>query len=359
MNVFKIRTAAEQVADHLREQVRRGAWVGEIPGAPALAGELGVDHRLIISAFSLLEKEGLLETQGVGRRRKITLRENAAPPALRLQIMPYEQSDAQQMYIVDLIHRLLELGHIAGLASRSLREMNMDVKQVARFVQSTEADAWVVLAGSREILEWFAAQPKPAFAFAGRRRRVPIAGISPDKVPALLVALRRLISLGHRRIVMLGREERRKPGPGFFEQCFLRELASHGIQTGPYNLPDWTNDIDDFHRCIESLFRHTPPTAILIDGMPLFIAAQQHLARIGILAPRDISMICLDPDPAFAWCQPAVTHISWDSRPLARRIIRWADRVARGKKDLRQNSTHAQFIEGGTIGPVRDGWNAI
>lgn len=110
------------------------------------------------------------------------------------------------------------------------------------------------------------------------------------------------------------------------ERAFLEELESPGIRTGPYNLPDWKNDMEDFHRCLDSLFRHTPPTALLIDGMLLFIATQQHLAQLGIIAPRDVSLVCHDPDPAFAWCQPKVAHIEWDSRPSVSRMTRWADR---------------------------------
>jgi len=352
MSDLKLLTYPEQLAAHFREQILRGIWRCEMPGAPALAVELGVDHRMVIAAFRLLEKQGLLAPQGAGRRRKVMLPENFSPPALRVCILHYEDADTQQYYMVDLLHRLLKTGHAAGLAGKCLLELGMNVKRVARLVENTEADAWIILAASREILEWFAQQPKPAFAFAGRRNGIPIAGIGPDKVPAMRSAARHLHALGHRRIVMLAREERRKPGPGFMERAFLEELESLGIRTGPYNLPDWEDDMDDFHRCLDSLFRHTPPTALLIDEMPLFIAAQQHLAQLGILAPRDVSLICHDPDRAFSWCRPSVAHIHWDSDPLVQRMARWADNVARGEDDRRQSFTKAEFVQGGTIGPA-------
>jgi DNA-binding LacI/PurR family transcriptional regulator len=342
----------EQVAAYLRAELLRGTWQGEMPGAPTLAVELNVDHRIIIAAFGLLEMEGLLESQGAGRRRRIKQPEGYSPPALRVRILCYEDSDRQQFYVVDLLHRLMEMGHVAGIAPKTLQELGMDLTRVTRLVDKTNADAWVVFAGSREILEWFAKQPKPACAFAGRRRGIPIAGIGPDKAPALKIAMRRLVALGHRRIVMLAREERRKPNPGFFERVFLEELETHGIRTGSYNLPDWKDNVNEFHRCLDSLFRHTPPTALLIDAMPLFVAAQQHLAQLGILAPRDVSMICMDPDPAFAWCRPSVAHIHWDTAPLVRRITNWADNVARGKDDRRQSFTKAELVEGGTMGPA-------
>ena len=179
-----------------------------------------------------------------------------------------------------------------------------------------------------------------------------MAGAGPEKVHAQREAVQRLISLGHRRIVMLTHEERRNPDPGFLERAFLQELESHDIKTGIYNLPDWKYNIVGFHQCLDSLFRHTPPMALILDEMPLFIAAQLHLARGGFLAPRDVSLICTDPNPAFAWCQPSVAHIHWDARPIVRRIVRWADNVARGREDRHQSNTRAEFVEGGTIGPA-------
>ena len=82
---------------------------------------------------------------------------------------------------------------------------------------------------------------------------------------------------------------------------------------------------------------------------------QHHLARRGILAPERDSLVCADPDPAFEWAHPSVAHIHWDQQQVVKRILRWADNVARGKEDRRQTLTIAKFIEGETIGPVWDG----
>ena len=152
--------------------------------------------------------------------------------------------------------------------------------------------------------------------------------------------------------MILAREERRKPRVATFEQAFLDQLRDHGITTGPFNLPDWDERPGDFQRCLNSLFGHTPPTALFIAEMPFFVAAVHHLASLGIAAPRDVSLICDDPDPAFAACLPTIAHIHWDSRPLVRRVLKWADNVARGKEDRRQSSLRATFVDGGTVGPA-------
>ena len=59
----------------------------------------------------------------------------------------------------------------------------MNIKRVARLVRNTKADAWVVMSGSREILQWFVEQDIKVFAFAGRRFEIPIAGVAPEKIP--------------------------------------------------------------------------------------------------------------------------------------------------------------------------------
>ncbi len=43
----------------------------------------------------------------------------------------------------------------------------MDLRRIARFDEGTEADAWVVGAGSRELLEWFNGRMTPTFALFG------------------------------------------------------------------------------------------------------------------------------------------------------------------------------------------------
>lgn len=318
-----------------------------------MASRLGVDHRLVIGAFEILEQEGLLVSEGVGKRRRIVLREKQKTPLMRFQIFIYEECDRQLFYLVDLQHKLMNAGHICAFSSATLTGLGMDPVKLRRYVEKNDVDAWIVFAGSKQALDWFSQLKTPSYALAGRMIGTAMPGCGPNKVPALRVAVRRLIELGHRRIVMMVRDERRKPAPGLAEQAFIQELESHGIKTGSYNLPDWDDSVDDFHRCLKSLFRHTPPTALILDEMQHFSAAQLYLAQMGIMAPRDISIMCMDPNPAFNWCKPTVAHIDWDAAPMIRKVIRWADRFALGQYDNKQDFSPARFIEGETIGPVR------
>ena len=131
---------------------------------------------------------------------------------------------------------------------------------------------------------------------------------------------------------------------------FLAELEAHGIETGPYNCPLWTDTPDGLQRCIDSLFAHTPPTALLVSTPPIFHAVREHLAKRRMIVPRDVSLVCGNDDPTFRMCDPPVACMHWDIRPCINQIIRWVDKVARGVNDRKQRLVKVKFFEGGTVG---------
>lgn len=350
-------TITEQVAAHLRNDLLRGRWTTEMPGRHEVAEELGISPQTAQAALVLLEKEGVLVSQGAGRPRRIDPSAGTAAgvPSLRVAILVGEPADQNRDYIVEIKHELIEAGHAVFFPSWFMPELGMNVSPLASRLKGTEADAWIILSASRTLLEWFVEHEVTAFALFGRRRGLPIAGVGPDKPPAVAQATRRLIELGHRRIAYLTLRAQRLPKPGASVQPFLDELSAHGLRAGPYNLPDWEENLDSFHRCLDSLFRHTPPTALIVDEAAFLVATMQFLQNRRLRTPEDVSLICTDGDPHFAWCRPAIAHIAWDSRPVVRRAVRWTANVARGQRDIRQTLTKASFVEGGTIGPVPKG----
>jgi DNA-binding LacI/PurR family transcriptional regulator/DNA-binding transcriptional regulator YhcF (GntR family) len=348
-------TVTDQVADHLRGEIQRGRWSGTLPGKHQLAAELGVNNKTIEAALRSLEKQRILVPQGQGKARRIAAAlPDAAAASLRVAFLLSEAADAQLHYLVEAQHLLLESGHTVIFPERTLHDLKHDPVRIARLVSKTQAQAWVIAGGSHDVLAWFAAQPVPAFALFGRREGLPIAAVGPDKTIAFAQIVGRLVALGHRRIVLIERRACRSGRHGRTQRAFLEALRSHGIATGSYNLPDWEDTIEGFHRLLDELFRLTPPTALILDEAFVFHAAQQHLARQGIRAPEHVSLICTDPDPTFAWCVPSIAHIRWDSRPVTQRIVRWTENIARGKDDRRQSHTPARFVEGGTVGGERN-----
>jgi DNA-binding LacI/PurR family transcriptional regulator len=353
---FQVLSPAQQVAAHLTKELASGMWQDLMPGAPLLAEQLGVDPKTIDAALKLLEARGLLVPQGAGRRRRITMPEivRAGRP-LRVEILLSDAAARHADYMVKLQHTLLKAGHDAYFCRSHLVTPGMNLTRVQKIVNQSPADAWVVVGGSREVLEWFSGRSVPTFALFGRTAGLALAAAKPDKAPAYAAAVRHLVSLGHRRIALLARRMRRLPVPGRSERAFLRELEARGIRTSSFNLPDWEDNKDGFHKLLTTLFQVTPPTALIIQEAFLFHATQQFLSHQGLRVPHDVSLVCSDNEPGFAWFDPPVSHIHWDSQPLIRRIKGWAADVKSGRVDQRETLTKAEFVEGGTIGPVNAG----
>ena len=351
MDPITVLSAVEQVAVHLRTEMLRGALSGKMPGVNPLVAELGVGHKTVNAALRMLENEGLLLNQGRGAQRRIVLPEGHAPLALRVAVLFYEKGDESHDLLTRFQDKLKAAGHTVVHASKNLTDIGGDMRRLVRMIKQTEADAWVVIAGSEEVLQCFVQRQVPAFALFGVQSQLRIAGIAPDQRPAIVAATRRLIGLGHRRIVML-ESSLSLSDPGLNGSAFLDELTAHGIDAGNYNMPGWEGGFDGFYRCLESLFTRTPPTAILIYSATQYSATAQFLLNRRLGVPQDVSLICIEKAPYFNRFEPSISHVSWNNDLMVNRIVRWANNIRHGKEDTRQTTIKAEFIEGGTVGPV-------
>jgi DNA-binding LacI/PurR family transcriptional regulator len=348
----------ERVAAHLREGIRQGRWGGPFPGEQQLASELDVSRHTVRRALQILEKEGVLGGQGHGRSRGITAAGAAAASQrpLRVNILRHDArltDDPQtSMVLIEIMHSLEAAGHQVTCLKKSQIELKHDFARLTRHLAQTPADAWVVECGSNPLLEWCASQPTPCLALYGRTEGLRLARTGPDSVPAYQVATRQLIALGHRRIVLIVREGFRRPMPGGCELAFLRELKGHGIPTGGYNLPDWEENSEGFNRLMESLFKTNPPTALIIEETCWFIAALAFLVRRGIRVPEQVSLVSGGCEAIFDVCHPRFAHMHWDNRLIVRRVVRWVDAVRKSRADRKTINIPAEFVPGGSIGPV-------
>ena len=352
MRQIKIKTAVEQISDAIRESIQSGEMKGTIPGAGRLAKALGVNHKTVESALRDLESEGLIINKGARQSRSVNSKNLKLPNAgIRIAIFLQDQSDVRDVMMVEIKHRLEESGHYPFFVNKSMIDLRMNKRRIARIVTRTETDAWILLAAPKEILEWFSKQETPAFAIFGNRlEEVNVAGASPGKSHPVVQATQTLIDLGHRRIILIIRKYQREP-ISTSAQAFLDVLNSNGIQSSDFNLPDWEETGEGFNQLLESIFKITPPTAIITDEPFQYLAAHHFMVSRGIQIPKHLSLICSDYDPIFKWCMPSVSHITFSNKPLLRRINDWAQNIKNQKTDLRQTILKATFVPGETIGP--------
>jgi DNA-binding LacI/PurR family transcriptional regulator len=353
MQPIRLLSVGEQTVEHLRKGIQEGRWSGRLPGVVRLAEECDVSTGVVRGALRRLENEGMVTAGGLGRCRRIVPPEQGGTPlrSVRVGILGHD-SNFEDHLVREILRDLEVAGQAVSIAKKSQSQLNHKLSSIIRMVKEMEVDAWIVFAGSRELLEWFAGQSIPTMAVYGRSGGLALARTGPDKAPASLDATRQLIALGHRRIVMIALAGRRKPIPGTIERLVLEEMRIHGIKTGPYNLPDWEETPEGFNALMESLFRTTPPTALIISETPKLIAAMQFLARHHIDVPGQVSLISPDFDKELSWCYPSIAHMEWNNAHIVRRVVRWVAAVNKGNPDRETNNVPATFVPGGSIGPA-------
>lgn len=118
-------------------------------------------------------------------------------------------------------------------------------------------------------------------------------------------------------------------------------------------MPDWRASKEGFQSLLESLFKVTPPTAVIAEQLLPYITPRYFLAKRRLGVPEDVSILYTNNEPCFAWSEPSVAHILSDTGLMVRRLVRWAANISMGKSDIRQTLSEAEFIDGGTLGPVR------
>ena len=358
MHPIRLLTVGEQTVEHLRNGIKEGRWSGCLPGVVRLAGECDVSTGVMRAALRALETEGVITADGLGRCRRIVPPDQGgmALSQLRVALLLHDFTQDTDSILWEIQRDLEAAGHIVSVAKKSQIQLNYNVASIIRMVNETPTDAWIICAGSRELLEWFATQSVPSIALYGRSGGLPLARTGPDKAPAYLEATRQLIAHGHRRIVMITLAGRRKPIPGTIERLVLAEIRAHGIPTGSYNLPDWEETPEGFNALLERLFRTSPPTALIIDETQKLIAAMQFLARRHIDVPGKVSLVSPDSDKELKWCHPSIAHMEWNTDLIVRRVVRWVAAVRKGNHDQKTINFPATFVPGGSIGPAPQGY---
>ena|SRR5436190_17295932 len=346
----------EQTAAHLREGIARGRWGDQLPGVLRLATELDVSKDTVRAALRQIEHEGVLAPAGHGRRRIVVspVTTSSARRSLRVVILfrdPLEdQNSGMQRLVLQLQRRLESTGHTCVFAPKSQIELNFSVPRVARLMRAMTADAWLVVGGDLELLKWFAAQPVPALVIGGRQD-LPMAGVGMDGIQLLCDLTRHLITLGHRRIVMVCPRSWRTPTPSQVVEAFMAELTAGKVSAGDYNIPDWQPTLEGFQQLLGSLFEVTPPTALIMEEPAHVLAVISHLAQRQLRIPQDVSLVSLGREASQAWCRPEITHFYWDNEQLLRRITRWVAAVAAGRPDREAVKFPLEFNPGATIAP--------
>ena len=358
---FRRSSAIDQAEHFLREGVAAGRWRGRLPGERELAIELGIGRTTLRGALLRLEKDGVVAVGGKSSGRTIT---GAEPPptsrrkSLRIGILLHPGSVSSlgpaKDELVAIMLALQGAGHVCLPVAQTVQVDKNRTGGLSRLVKSTVADAWIVQLGTVEVLAWFAERSLPVLTLGGRRTDA-FAHVGSDHVPALREAVRRLVATGHRRIVFIGSHVSRLPTPGVRVRTFLAELEAAGIRHGTFNVPDWDDTPEGLATLLESLFRVTPPTALLLGTTMIAEGVVSFLAGKRLRVPEEVSFVVLDEGHSLRWALhgrlPACV-VEPGYALAAQHILRWLEGVALGYPGRDQLSLPTRLVSGDTMGPA-------
>lgn len=347
-----------QAASHLRRAIASGDLVGKLPGVWPLAAQYGVSHTTLRAALVMLEGEGLVTPGVAGRCREVVsgkFADNLAPRRVMILLsVALEREDAGFQLVLSQLRREIEAGgYVCEFAAKSLDELHHSLPRIQRLVASRPADAWVVVGGMQEALRWFATQPIPAFAIGGRRLDLPIAGVGVASVEAFRLACRRLIELGHRRIVFVSPRGMRQPEPARYLQILAEELSLHDVAFGSYHVPDWEETPAGLVAMLEGCFRLTPPTALIVLSTNWLLGTLAFLSRRRLLVPEDVSVVCMNHDALMDWIFPVIAHFRSNEYLMIGEVLRWLDTSGRTREIFKAKTFQAEFVPGESIRPPR------
>ncbi|HEX7261538.1 MAG TPA: substrate-binding domain-containing protein [Luteolibacter sp.] len=361
----RLLSLTDQAAEHLRGGIRAGRWKHRLPGEHKLAADLGVSHSTVARAVACLVAEGALARTGA--RQAYTIVSPQEPPPVGpcmlrialLRVTPAEKTDPSMLaQIQNIRNQVKAAGHTCELVTLPAGKDTHKTGYLPRLLKETDADAWFIYMGTVEILEWFIARDVRAFALGGRCRDLPIACVAHDPVSLIQESIRRLVALNHRRIVLISLHENRNPTPSRKILAFRSELELAGVKPGEYHTPDWEETPEGLAVLLESLFRVTPPTALVCANPNTTSATLAFLARRGTNIPGHVSLVSLEEtEPSWNWIFPGmrIAQPRISDAPIHRRIREWVENVAAGTPDARQTWLPMKFDEGTTVGPARTG----
>lgn len=348
-------TVVQQVAEALREGIRRGRLQQELPGVLRLASEFDVAKATMRAALRIVEAEGLVAKKGQ-RGARVVVHGQASRSThsrtLRVCMLldrPMEEQRASERETLLKIQLGIEAsGYTCFFAPKSQAELGYNTARIARFAREADADAWIVLKGRSAVLQWFAGQKLPALALDSDET-TSLAHASRNLKGMLMDAMLRLTQFGHRRITFLLNESFQMPHSTISKEILARFAALQIPSSAAYNTPVWTETEDGLHQVLDALFRVTPPTALFVQDMRILLPTLSFMAARGIRVPGQVSLIAGFCDGEIEWTSSSPAHYRTDTEALRLHVIRWVQSVANGSPSTESYSAPIVFIPGSSL----------
>ena len=329
------KSAAEMAAEAIKAEIASGRWSERLPGSRVLAAETGVSQPTVAAALALLAEEGWLER--AGDRKAFRIRHDPQRVA--------EMKPKQHRRLIFVTHE--ELGElpdttrkVIDATRRRVAELGWTVEfRTIDFVHAktphrswddllpVDAETSMIAVFGRPVIAQWAERRGARMLFLGgitQGHSIPTIGLKSSMM--VDEAMERLISLGHRQIV-LPLCQRPPTFAASLKEVVKQRLEAAGvIYVASYHTPEseyMTPEVT--WRMMETAFARTAPTALIFLDWKELVTASCLLSKLGVRIPEDLSVLLLNEQMEAEWFVPKLGCFRFPIRRLASALAAWVE----------------------------------
>lgn len=349
-----------QVAGILRQEISRDKWVGYLPGERSLANTLQISRSTLREALRVLQREGWLGVAH-GQRTRIlrTFKKRRAGTASRIVVALLSQR--LSACSVSNLYQIAQLQHSLQEADLQLEtyfdvrfRTQCSIKRLASIVQEYKSDCWVLFSMNRTVQHWFMTQQVPCLVDGFTYRGIALPSIDVDHAATCYHAAGKLLSAGHRRIVLLT-SRTGFAGDLASEQAFTEAVHKSLHTDAVARIVYHDGTMKGVQNAIGSLLQSKERwTGFLVSEPMSALTAVSFLLRQGVRVPDDVAVISRG-GADFLWQHvPSIASYTYDLGFYARKLSRLVIRLARtGLLRTHPIRILARFHAGDSYAPVR------
>ncbi|MCB1129674.1 MAG: substrate-binding domain-containing protein [Verrucomicrobiae bacterium] len=352
------KSLAVQVADRIEEAILSGKWTGALPGNRTLAERYGVNRKTCVAAMDVLEQRRLIGPAEVGKCRVILPIDSVSSARTTRDRLLILRPAASPLNLED--ENLLRSFQETWESSRGgvvwervdYERFRKPLPVLEKLIERHHAHALVLYV---PLNTWgaVAVDRLPSFQVGGVHGPSPKFSMCSFSINDGIEAVtRHLAGLGHRRILI----------PidsisGGFRSAFVDGLA-RGLGEAPESgtfedmCPSFPEPVPEVWRTYwEKAFRRVRPTAVIVTEDVHLLSLYGFCAHHGIRIPKDVSVISINYERHFEWCQPKPTMLRFPNRKALSHFKEW---MAGGLRPIGKHFLKMDIVEGESVARARE-----
>lgn len=324
-------TVPERLAEALEKEIIKGTWTGRLPGYRILSRHFGVSRVTCDAAFLILAERGLLAAVEPRKPRRIigTFGVDSEPrkisPETLLLIIDKDQQEASNPSLSQIREYWTRRFGAVRVVAEDLARYKTPKTRLMRWIERENADCLLFYVAP---LAWITAAQTSGLPFHMLGGALPPNGSWPsgsgyDLSDDYQRILKRMVKLGHRRIIAPTHMTRRR-----LRGAALKAYAK--VFKGTES--DYEKQVPVFHEADpkvwqsywHSAFTEQQPTAVIVENANALLSLYGYCCEQELRIPRDLSVVCISNEKELKWVHPPPTRMNYPNIKATRHFQSWA-----------------------------------